>query len=231
MPAADDLMARKSGIWFVRISRSHPRLLISIAIGVVAYATLAGLAASLGPTSRAIAAWDIAILCYLGATLTMMAKSSWSDIAGHADAQDEGAFGIFILTVFAGMASLGAIFGELASSDKASPGYGLNVAFGIVTVVLSWAFIHTIFALHYAYEYYDDTDCTGGLKFPDDDKPDYWDFMYFAFVLGMTFQVSDVAITAKWVRRIAMVHGILAFFFTTAVVALTVNLAANFMQK
>jgi uncharacterized membrane protein len=224
-------MADLSKFWIVRVGRGHSRLMISIIVGVIAYAALTALAADVRTMSRAIAAWDVAILLYLGATLTMMAKSSWNDIAGHADVQDEGAFGLFILTVFAGIASLGAIFGELASYDKTSAGYGLDVAFGIVTVVISWAFIHTIFALHYAYEYYDDNDCAGGLKFPDDEKPDYWDFMYFAFVLGMTFQVSDVAITAKWIRRIATIHGILAFFFTTAVVALTVNLAANFVQK
>lgn len=225
-------MARKppSKFMLVRIGRGHPRLVISIVLGVIAYAVLTA-AAQLPLSTRVIAAWDFGVLIYLAAVFAMMAQSPWSEIANHADAQDEGAFAIFILTVFAGMASLAAIFMELAAADRAGEHYGRAVVFGIATVIISWVFIHTIFAVHYAYEYYRDNDCAGGLKFPDDDKPDYWDFMYFAFVLGMTFQVSDVAINAKWIRRVAMVHGILSFFYTTAVVALSVNLAANFMQK
>jgi uncharacterized membrane protein len=225
-------MARKppSKLLLVRIGRGHPRLVISIVLGITAYALLTAMG-QLPLSTRVIAAWDIGVLIYLAAVFTMMTRSPWSEIANHADAQDEGAFAIFILTVFAGMASLAAIFMELAGADKAGATYGRAVAFGIATVVISWVFINTIFAVHYAYEYYRDNDCAGGLKFPDDDKPDYWDFMYFAFVLGMTFQVSDVAITAKRIRRAAMVHGILSFFYTTAVVALSVNLAAGFIQK
>ncbi len=226
-------MARKpvSKFTIVRIGRGHPRLLISIVLGVIAYALLTAATGQLPLITRMLLAWDIGVLIYLALVLAMMAQSPWSEIANRADAQDEGAFAIFILTVFAGMASLAAIFAELAGADKAGANYVLDVAFGISTVVISWIFIHTIFAVHYAHEYYRDADCAGGLKFPDDDKPDYWDFMYFAFVLGMTFQVSDVAITAKWLRRVAVIHGILSFFYATAVVALTVNLAANFMQK
>ena len=231
--AASKSVSKKpaSKLKIVRISRGHPRLMISIVLGIAAYAVLTALAGQLPLSTRVIASWDIGVLVYLAAVYTMMAQSPWSEIANHADAQDEGAFAIFILTVFAGMASLAAIFMELAGADRAGETYGRAVAFGLATVVISWMFIHTIFAVHYAYEYYRDNDCFGGLKFPDDDKPDYWDFMYFAFVLGMTFQVSDVAITAKWIRRAAVVHGILSFFYTTAVVALSVNLAANFMQK
>jgi uncharacterized membrane protein len=71
----------------------------------------------------------------------------------------------------------------------------------------------------------------GGLQFPEDDKPDYWDFVYFAFVIGMTFQVSDVAVTQKSIRRLVVAHGVLSFFFTTAFIAMTVNIAAGVIQK
>jgi len=227
-------MARKPPSKFkvVRISRAHPRLIISIVLGIAAHVLLTMMTGQqFATTTRLVIAWDIGVVFYLVWLAVMMARSKQTDIAQHADAQDEGEFGMLVLTVIAAMASLAAIFLELAAADRGSRYYGLDVALAIMTVVLSWVFIHAIFALHYAYEYYDDADCAGGLKFPDDDKPDYWDFMYFAFVLGMTFQVSDVAITAKGIRRVAAVHGILSFFYTTAVVALTVNLAANFMQK
>jgi uncharacterized membrane protein len=92
--------------------------------------------------------------------------------------------------------------------------------------LLSWAFIHTIFALHYAHEFYDVT--AGGLAFPQGSAdPDYWDFVYFSFVIGMTSQVSDVAVTSKELRRIVTAHGMLSFVFNAALLALTVNLAAG----
>ena len=102
-----------------------------------------------------------------------------------------------------------------------------SYALAIATVILSWAFIQTIFALHYAHDFYGKGQRANGLKFPGDDKPDYWDFVYFSFVIGMTFQVSDVAVTNKWIRRSVVAHGVLSFFFTTTVVALTVNMAAS----
>ena len=150
---------------------------------------------------------------------------------GNAAAQDEGAFAILILTVAAAIASLGAIFAELAAIERTDPHYGLYIALAIGTVVLSWSFIHTIFALHYAHEFYGERARKSGLKFPDDGQPDYWDFVYFSFVIGMTFQVSDVAVTHKSIRRMVVAHGALSFFFTTAIVAMTVNIAANVIQK
>ena len=99
----------------------------------------------------------------------------------------------------------------------------------MVTIVLSWAFIHTIFALHYAHEFYDeDAPRGGGMAFPGgEEEPDYWDFVYFSFVIGMTAQVSDVGITSKQIRRTVTAHGIVSFLFNAALLALTVNLAAG----
>ena len=85
--------------------------------------------------------------------------------------------------------------------ERTDPHYGIYVALAIGTVVLSWTFIHTIFALHYAHEFYGAGAHKNGLRFPGDGQPDYWDFIYFSFVIGMTFQVSDVAVTHKSVRR------------------------------
>jgi uncharacterized membrane protein len=95
--------------------------------------------------------------------------------------------------------------------------------------VLSWFFIHTMFALHYAHEFHaaHRENGGGGLSFPGEEDPDYWDFMYFSFVIGMTSQVSDVAIAARSIRRIATAHGIVSFLFNATLVALTVNIAAS----
>jgi uncharacterized membrane protein len=94
--------------------------------------------------------------------------------------------------------------------------------------LLSWTLIHAIFAFHYARVYYSTPGPLGaGLEFPADDRPDYWDFVYFSFVIGMTFQVSDVQVTSKVLRRFVVAHGFVSFFFNVAILALTVNLSAN----
>lgn len=97
----------------------------------------------------------------------------------------------------------------------------------ILTIFLSWAFTHKIFAAHYAHDFYSDGDNEGGLVFPGGEEPDYWDFVYFAFVIGMTSQLSDVAIASRSIRRAAAVHGIVSFVFNAALLALTVNIAAS----
>ena len=121
-----------------------------------------------------------------------------------------------MLTVGATLASLGAIVFELGGLKQATPSEAVSeVLLAMATILLSWAFIHTIFALHYAHEYYGERrdGKIGGLKFPGDNQPDYWDFLYFSFVIGMTSQVSDVAVTSKVIRRVVALHGVLSFFF------------------
>ncbi len=84
-----------------------------------------------------------------------------------------------------------------------------------------------MFALHYAHDYYGEGNRANGLIFPGKDKPDYWDFMYFAFVIGMTFQVSDVQVSNRLIRRLVVTHGALSFVFNAAILAVTVNLATS----
>ena len=99
----------------------------------------------------------------------------------------------------------------------------------------AWVFIHLTFALHYAHEYFDETKAVegekpalrGGINFPDTDEPDYWDFVYFSFIIGVAAQTADVTIGSKVIRRTSLVHSILAFFFNSAVLALTINIAAG----
>lgn len=219
--------SKKPSPRIVRVVRAHQRLGASVAVGLVAAAVLP---ASFNGITRVLVGWDLGVLFYLAAAAVMMARSGVAAIRKRASDEDEGAFALLVLTVAAAMASLGAIFAELATLERTDAHYGLYVALAIVTVVLSWAFIHTIFALHYAHDFYGGRR-EEGLRFPGDQQPDYWDFIYFSFVIGMTFQVSDVAVTHKSIRRMVVTHGALSFFFTTAIVALTVNIAANVMQR
>jgi uncharacterized membrane protein len=220
----------KRPAWIVRVGMAHRRLLMSAALGIATIFILR--LTDLGAVARMLIGWDVAVLIYLAAAAFIMARcSTVAAIKKNASIQDEGAFAILILAVAAAIASLGAIFAELAALDRDSPNYGLYIALAIVTVVLSWTFTQTIFALHYAHEFYGEGARGNGLKFPDDNQPDYWDFVYFSFVVGMTFQVSDVAVTHKSARRMVVAHGALSFFFSTAIVAMTVNIAAGLFQK
>jgi uncharacterized membrane protein len=208
--------------WIVRVARGHVRLWIAIVLAVVVFVTLPD---GWNQITRLLIAWDTGLLFYLVDTAVMMARSSAADIRSHAAARDEGAVALTVLTVVAAFASLGAIFVELAAARDVR-GFSPYVV-AISTVVLSWTFTHTIFALHYTYEFYGAGKRANGLEFPDDDKPDYWDFVYFSFVIGTTFQVSDVAINNKGIRRLVSAHGVLAFFFNTTIIALAVSMAAN----
>jgi uncharacterized membrane protein len=95
----------------------------------------------------------------------------------------------------------------------------------VLTLVLSWIFSNTVFAMHYAHLYYqpEGKGDHGGLEFPDTPTPDYWDFLYFSFTLGMTFQTSDVTVRASHMRRLALGHTVAAFFFNLGIVAFVVN--------
>jgi uncharacterized membrane protein len=158
----------------------------------------------------------------------MIGRSDVHGIRRRAASQDEGQAVLLVLTVVSALASLAAIFAELGASGSAGAGrQPAQLILAAVTIVLSWAFIHTMFALHYAHEFYDQ-EAGGGMAFPGGDpEPDYWDFVYFSFVIGMTSQVSDVGVTSKSIRRTVTAHGIVAFVFNATLLALTVNIAAS----
>jgi uncharacterized membrane protein len=144
--------------------------------------------------------------------------------------QDEGAIFILIITVVAAAVSLAAIVALLGTlKDSAGAQRGVHFTLAALTIMISWILIHVMFALHYAHEFYggEDVGRGGGLKFPGDPRPDYWDFVYFSFVIGMTFQVSDVQVTGKHLRRLVVAHGVVAFFFNVAILALAVNIGSQ----
>jgi uncharacterized membrane protein len=214
--------------WILRFSHAHARLWIAIALTIAVFVVLP---ADWNLATRILVGWDIGVGFYLAAAFLVMARADVAHIKRRAAEQDEGAFALLLLTVAAALASLGAIFAELAAVNQESQGYWLHIGLAIATILLSWSFTHTIFALHYAYEFYSEGHRAEGLRFPEDDEPDYWDFMYFAFVIGMTFQVSDVAVTNKWIRRTVVIHGVISFLFSTTILALTVNVAGGFLGR
>jgi len=148
--------------------------------------------------------------------------------------QDSSRTIIFLFVIAASVMSLGAIL-FLLSSSKAHNHGSINpeIVLAMASVIVSWWLVHTLFTMRYAHMYYDtDTDDGktrpyGGLQFPDEKEPDYLDFVYFSFVIGMTFQVSDVEISDRGMRRLAWLHGLVSFAFNTAIVALSINIISG----
>lgn len=210
----------------LRIAHDHLRLFGAAAVGLV---LLGALPADLRLSTRLLAAWDFGIVIYLVLAFLVVRRFDLKRVQVRAAEQDEGRFFILVLTVAAAVASLAAIVVELGAV-RATPGGYSKPEFPLVvaTILLSWVFVHVIFALHYAHEFYrhpdDGRSC---LIFPGDARPDYWDFIYFSFVIGMTFQVSDVQVASKRVRRTVVAHGVVSFFFDVAIIALVVNIGAN----
>ena len=129
------------------------------------------------------------------------------------------------IALSAAVASLGAVAVVLMSAHRSSgPGEIVRIVFALVSIVLSWAVVHTLFALRYAHLYYDGVD--GGVDF-NGDQPRYSDFAYLSFTIGMTFQVSDTALQTNLIRRTALMHGLLSYLFGTGILAITINLVAS----
>ena len=206
----------------VRVVYGRPRTFIALAVGVLVFFLLPG---ALRLATRLVVAWDVFAALYLVLAYSMMLRCDVGHIRRSAVMQDDGRFLLLLLTALGAFASLAAIVIELGAS-KSNPA---EMTLAIVTIALSWAIVHTAFSLHYAHEFYRGSK-PGGLQFPSGDKhaeADYWDFVYFSFVIGMTAQVSDVGITDRIIRRTATLHGIISFAFNTALLALMVNIAAS----
>jgi uncharacterized membrane protein len=215
---------------FLRQVRVRPRL---TTCAVLASLCAFFLQTSLSTTTRSLIAWDIGAGLYIALSLQMMAQATFAHMRARAQALDEGAITVLLITLAAALASIAAIVIEL-SGLKSYPAEtrGLHLALATFTIGCSWGFVHTIFAVHYAHEYYVDPPGMGeknALQFPETPQPDYFDFLYFSFVIGTTSQTADVNIVSRTMRRLALLHGVVSFFFNATLLALTVNIAAGLL--
>ncbi len=173
------------------------------------------------------------MICFLAWTWALMMTATPATVRRNARRQDAGRWVILSLITAASCFSILAIIFLLQNTKGAPAGIlVLHVTLSAVTIIGSWLLVHTIFASHYAHLYYQQgrtlPECKQeGIDFPGDLELDYWDFLYFSFVIGMTSQVSDVAIRSRLVRRLALLHGILSFFFNTSLLAMTINIVAG----
>jgi len=217
--------------FMLRQVHAHKRLVMSIVVGTL----IAGVLPHeiLHKTiTRILVGWNISAWLYLILVGIMMWHSTPDCMRSRAKSQDEGKTMLLILVIITAVASLVAIVAELLTvKDMSGFAKGTHVALVACTIVGSWTFTHTMFALHYAHDYYVSVTGgrDGGLVFPGTEHPDYGDFLYFAAIIGTSGQTADVSFTTQHMRRIGAIHCVLAFFFNTTVLALTINIAASLL--
>jgi uncharacterized membrane protein len=214
---------------------AHYRLLISLAVSLIVFLSLKG---HITTPALILVTWAGCALTIIILDWIIISSSHPREVRKIAKLQDSSRTFLFVFITTASVASLGAIV-YLLKSTKGLPEVAKNehILLAISAVVVSWFLLHTIYTLRYAHLYYDpDTDvdgttkAVGGLQFPGKDEPDYLDFVYFSFIIGMTFQVSDVNITSRRVRRVCTLHALLSFAFNTAILALSINVVSGMVS-
>jgi uncharacterized membrane protein len=213
-----------------------PRMLARIArmdahhrvvIGLILTATVGFFLRTHPFWTASLAAYDAFASANLSLIWVAVALTPREEIPRVAQKQDTGRTIIFVVVIVAACAALFAV-AFLIRAGKPEQHFTIHLLLALTTVVLSWLLVHAVFGLHYAHKFYDDSDViagrpAGGLNFPGEEAPDYRDFAYFSFVIGMTCQVSYVQVTSREMRRRVLQHGVLSFGFNTAILALTIN--------
>ena len=213
----------------MRLFLARPRLFSCFLAGMVAAFLLPNAVAQQAVT-KAIIGWNVGACLYLLFAARMMFWSSHERMKNRALQQDEGRVLVLTFVVTAALMCIGAIVAELAvvKELKGTLRYA-HIALAALTIASSWAFTQVMFALHYAHDYYATQmrGGNGGLDFPGGHPPDYGDFLYFACVIGTSGQTADVSFSSRTMRRTGLVHCVLAFFFNTTLLALTINIASG----
>jgi uncharacterized membrane protein len=207
----------------LRFVRARPWLTTSTVLSVLVYIVLS--LSGVKPAAAWLLSFDLGALLFLGMLARLFTRTHAEHMARQARMQDTGRRSTLCIAVAVSSVVLVALSTEL---HAAKSGGAVAMGMAALSIVLSWLFMNTMYALHYAHGYYGDFGKQHeGLEFPGTKQPDYWDFVYFAFVIGMCFQVSDVQITSHTLRRTALLHSVVAFFFNVFIIAISVNIAAG----
>ena len=206
--------------------RSITRLGISVAFALLMSFLL--LPVRMEELTRVMLGWDFYCICVMVLLLIGWATMKPQQIRLLAKREDSSRGVVFVLVLVACLTSLVAVLDLLGHKKAWVLDRGTEAAIYLSGVALSWILLHTVFTLRYAHAYYGDhpnnpEQQAGGLQIPGDEPPTYVDFAYFSFVIGMTFQVSDISITSHRIRKWVLIHGLLSFLFNTVIVALTIS--------
>ncbi|GAA4340584.1 DUF1345 domain-containing protein [Mucilaginibacter gynuensis] len=229
MPAVKPQLPKS---FFFRLD-AHFRVYVSLAVAIGAFFCF-----------RHLTVLAVALVTWIAFAFTVIVLDwiiiIWAhprEIRRIASLEDSSRTAIFLFVIGASLISLLAIYLLLKSSKgHADDEITTNIFLSMTAVLVSWWLVHTLFSMRYAHLYYQEiTDdgkktVVGGLDFPGKEDPDYLDFVYFGFVVGMTFQVSDVEITSRTIRRLTLMHGLISFAFNTAIVALSINVISGLVS-
>ncbi|WP_295234962.1 DUF1345 domain-containing protein [Sediminibacterium sp.] len=209
------------------------KVLLCILLTVVVYSILFFL--KVDPKSRIILVWDTFCLSMILLSWILFFTTTPNELCTIVENQDDGLKIIFTIVLVAVCFSLFGTLLLLNSKGESSFNKIFHTIVSLSPVLLSWILLHTTFAIRYAHLYHDHNKLNtgsnvGGLDFPTKEEPDYLDFAYFSFVIGMTFQVSDVQVNSRVIRRFVLLHSLISFVFNTIIVALTINTIAGLKQ-
>lgn len=209
------------------------KLIFCISLAVLVYITL--LLFKIDLTSRIILGWDTFCLSMIVFSWVLFFTTTFDELHGVVEEQDDGLKVIFMIVLVAVCFSLFGSLLLLTSKGESSFNKMLHTIVSLSPVLLSWLLMHTTFTIRYAHLYHDHNKLqtgsnVGGINFPTNEHPDYMDFAYFSFVIGMTFQVSDVQVSSRVIRRFVLMHSLISFVFNTIIVALTINTIAGLRQ-
>lgn len=213
------------------IEQMHPvtRLIISLLFAVLPFFLLNN---NISLLLLAMASWIVFTMIFLVCSWIVIVKRTVPQIRKKASEDDGSVLFVNLMVLISSFAGMLIVLFIIISKDSTVRESVLFLPSCVLGMVLSWVMVHTIYVFHYAHEYYDSTDKNGnkyigGLVFPEENEPDYLDFAYYSFGLGCTFQVADVNITSRKIRRLTTVHSLISFVLNTFVVALTINLIAG----
>ncbi|MBN9117261.1 MAG: DUF1345 domain-containing protein [Pandoraea sp.] len=217
---------------FPHLLRFPPRLLIAIALGV-----LAGLfvqvfvSGEFSTITRILIGWNTGAWSYLAMIWLMMVTAPKRSIERFAEQEDQSAAIVLTVVSLSAIASVAAIIHVLASAKTGAPHQASeHVLFAAATLIAGWFLVPTIYTLHYARLYFTDTESPFALAWPERDcDPDYWDFLYFSFTIAVASQTADIALTSRRMRRTPLAQAVLSFFFNLAVLGLSINIGAGLL--
>lgn len=206
-------------------ARTHPRLsaaaLLGVAAGILAPADTV--------VSKVLLGWNAGVWCYLILMLWLTVRAKASDVKRIAEVEDENAALVLLVVCIAALASLVTITVELiGSKDLAMAERLWHYGFTAMTVIGSWLLIGMIFSVHYARLYYTWGGKEPALRFAEGEiNPDYWDFLYFSFTIGVAVQTADVGVGTRSLRKAVLAQSLIGFVFNTAILGFSINIAAG----
>ncbi len=212
----------------------HPlqRILLSVALSVAAFLIIPK---DENPLVETMIIWIVFASVYLITGWIILYTRPIQEIKKTARKDDGSKLFVYLMVLLSSLASFVIVLLLMISGSDDDSGRGMFIFVSITGILLAWFMVHTLYTFHYAHMYYDDapddnTKDAEGLNFPGDEDPDYIDFAYFSFTIGCTFQVSDIEISSRLIRRSVLWHGLLSFALNTFAVALTINLIAGLMK-